>query len=249
MTEKRTLYLVATPIGNLKDITYRAVEILGQTQVLACEDTRVTRKIFERYSLPKPRVMFSCNEHNERHAVSSIVHYLDEGSDVAFCSDAGCPGISDPGYLLVQAARKAGHKVEVIPGPSATISALVVSGLPSHSFTFLGFPPRKESQRKRFFERVARSEDTLVFFESPYRIGGFLKNAFEVFGDRQAAVVVEQTKKFEEVSPGWLSDLAARFENKKVRGEITVVIAGDVEKLTRPKDDGDKQTSDVQQLP
>ncbi|MBI3580968.1 MAG: 16S rRNA (cytidine(1402)-2'-O)-methyltransferase [Nitrospinae bacterium] len=235
MSDKRTLYLVATPIGNLKDVTYRAIETLGQVQVLACEDTRVTRKIFERYGLPKPRVMFSCNEHNERHAVNLIVRHLDEGSDVAFCSDAGTPGISDPGYLLVQAARKAGHRVEVIPGPSAVVSALVVSGLPSHSFVFLGFPPRKDGQRKRFLERVAALEDTLVLYESPHRIGAFLKNALEVLGDRRAAVVVEQTKKFEDTAEGWLSELSARFEKEKVRGEITVVIAGNVEKLVRPK--------------
>ncbi|MBI3794096.1 MAG: 16S rRNA (cytidine(1402)-2'-O)-methyltransferase [Nitrospinae bacterium] len=234
MTEQRTLYLVGTPIGNLKDITYRAVEILGQTPVLACEDTRVTRKIFDRYEIPKPRVIFSCNEHNERHAVTTIVRHLDGGEDVAYCSDAGMPGISDPGYLLVQAARNAGHKVDVIPGPSSSISALVVSGLPSHSFTFLGFSPRKGGQRKKFIGRLGEQEDTLVFFESPYRIGAFLKDAFEVLGDRQAAVVVEQTKKFEEVSTGWLSELAEKFETKKVKGEITVVIAGNVEKFIRP---------------
>jgi 16S rRNA (cytidine1402-2'-O)-methyltransferase len=234
MTEQKTLYLVGTPIGNLQDITYRAVEVLGQVQVLACEDTRVTRKVFERYEIPKPRVMFSCNEHNERNAVSTIVRHLDEGYDVAFCSDAGMPGISDPGYLLVQAVRKAGHKVDVIPGPSSSISALVVSGLPSHSFVFLGFSPRKDGQRKKFIARLGMNEDTMVFFESPYRIGKFLANALEVLGDRQAAVVVEQTKKFESVATGWLSDLAVKFEKETVKGEITVVIAGNVEKFTRP---------------
>jgi 16S rRNA (cytidine1402-2'-O)-methyltransferase len=233
MIEPKTLYLVSTPIGNLKDITYRAIETLGQAQVLACEDTRVTRKIFERYGLAKPKVMFSCNEHNERHAVTQIVRYLDEGTDVVFCSDAGTPGISDPGYLLVQAARNAGHKVDVIPGPSAAVSALVVSGLPSHSFIFLGFPPRKDSQRKKFIGRAAQQEDTMVFFESPHRIGKMLANALEVLGDRKAAVVVEQTKKFEDVSVGWLKELAERFKAKKVRGEITVVIAGNSEKFMR----------------
>lgn len=252
-SEEPILYIVATPIGNMRDITYRAVDVLGAVSALACEDTRVTQRLLTRYGIARPRVIFSCHEHNEVRASRRIVELLGEGLSVAYCSDAGMPGISDPGYLMVRAALDAGFRVEVIPGPSASTTALVVSGLPNSSFAFLGFAPRKSGQRRRLFERLVELRETLVFYESPHRIDAFLADALEILGNRQAAVAVELTKMFESVDRGWLADLARRAADGKSRGqkrkgEITVVIAGANPKF-RSDDtdtgDGDGADADV----
>lgn len=221
-----TLYVIATPLGNLEDITYRAVRILGEVQALACEDTRVTRKLLAHYGISKPPLMFACHDRNEARSRHGIMKLLDEGTEVALVSDAGMPAISDPGYRVVSAAIEAGHHVDVIPGPSAATTALVASGLPSSSFTFLGFPPRKPGPRQRLLAEYGQAEPTLILFESPHRIGQLLGDAVKVLGDRQAAVAAELTKMFEAVDRGWLSELAPRYAEKEVRGEITVVIAG-----------------------
>jgi 16S rRNA (cytidine1402-2'-O)-methyltransferase len=228
-----TLWLVATPIGNLEDITHRAVRVLGEADVLACEDTRQTAKILERYGIPRPKSMVSYHEHNEERAGAQLLTRLEEGQTVALCSDGGMPGISDPGYRLVSEAIEAGHSVEALPGASAVQTALVVSGLPTSSYTYLGFPPRKSGQRQRFFGDEADRLHTLVVFESPHRVGKMLADAFAALGDRRAAVCIELTKKFERVQRGFLSDLVREFGEGKVRGEVTVVIAGNHPKFLR----------------
>ncbi len=229
-----TLYVIATPIGNLEDCSFRAVRILGEAGALACEDTRRTRRLLDRYEIPRPKTLFSYHEHNEAQAGKRILGLLRENVDVALCSDGGFPGISDPGYRVVSEAIEAGHRIDVIPGPSAVPTALLVSGLPASSFTFKGFPPRKSGQRQRFAALERDAPHTLVFFESPYRVGKFLADALEALGDRQAAVCIELTKKFERIHRGYLADLAREFDEKKVKGEITIVIAGNNPKFFRP---------------
>jgi 16S rRNA (cytidine1402-2'-O)-methyltransferase len=233
------LYLIATPIGNLEDITLRAIRIFGEVDALACEDTRFTRKIFERHGIPSPRTIFSYHEHNEQQAGKRILGLLDEGLSVAVCSDGGFPGISDPGYRIVAACVERGHAIEVIPGPSAVPTALLASGLSTASYTFKGFPPRKSGPRKRFLEMDRDLPHTLVVFESPFRVGKLLDDAFEVLGNRRAAVCIELTKKFEEVRRGYLQELAAEFRDKTVKGEVTVVIAGNNPKFAKSEDEDD----------
>jgi 16S rRNA (cytidine1402-2'-O)-methyltransferase len=227
------LYLIATPIGNLEDVTYRAVRLLEELPVLACEDTRRTRILLDRYGIGKPAVLLSYHEHNEDRAADRILELLGEGSSVGIVTNAGYPGISDPGYLISRRAAEAGYRVEVIPGGSAVPQALLLSSLPSSSFTFKGFPPRKPGPLRRFLEMEASLPHTLVFFESPHRLGAFLAAARETLGDRRAAVCIEMTKKFESVRRGWLAELAAEFAEGVVRGEVTVVIAGSNPKFRR----------------
>ncbi len=230
-----TLYLIATPIGNLEDLTFRAVRVIGEVDALACEDTRTTRKILERYDIARPKQIFAYHEHNEVQAAKGILKLLEEDKTVALCTDGGYPGISDPGFRALTAAIEGGHRVEVIPGASAVPAALLTSGLPTSSYTFKGFPPRKTGARKRFLESERDLPHSLVFFESPYRVGKLLADAFEVLGDRQAAICIEMTKKFERVHRGFLEDLAEDFRERKVRGEVTVVIAGNNPKFHRIK--------------
>ncbi len=236
--EAGTLYLVATPIGNLEDLSYRAARVLGGVDALACEDTRLTRRIFARYEIPSPRTIFSYHEHNEERAGARILGLLREGASVALCTDGGCPGISDPGYRIITACNEAGHPIVVLPGPSAVHTALLASGLPTSSYTFKGFPPRKGGPRRRFLETDRDAPHTLVLFESPYRIGKLLEDAHAVLGDRMAAVCIELTKRFESIHRGYLRDLAEAFHDRKVKGEITLVIAGANEKFLRQEAEG-----------
>jgi len=229
------LYVVATPIGNLEDLTYRAVRLLGEVDVLACEDTRQTRKIFERYSIKRPKTILSYHEHNERGAGRRILGFLEDGKTVALCTNAGLPGISDPGYRIISSVWEAGIEVRVLPGATAVSTALLSSGLPSSSFTFKGFAPRRGGQRKRFLSAERDAVHTLVFFESPYRVAAFLKDACEILGDRLAAVCIELTKKFEQTERGYLKDLARDFEGRRIKGEVTVVIAGNNPKFIKEK--------------
>jgi 16S rRNA (cytidine1402-2'-O)-methyltransferase len=235
--EPGTLFVIATPIGNLEDLTFRAARVLGEVDALACEDTRRTRTIFERHGLPSPPVIFSYHEHNEQRAARRVLRLLAEGRHVGLCTNAGMPGISDPGYRAISQAAEEGFRVEVIPGPGAVETALVASGLPASSYTFKGFPPRKPGPRRRALEMEREAPHTLVLFESPYRLGKLLADAHEVLGDRIAAVCIELTKKFEEVHRGFLSDLADRFGEARVKGEVTVVIAGNNPKFRRANDD------------
>ena len=235
-----TLYVIATPIGNMEDITYRAVRILGELDALACEDTRVTKNILRRYEIAYPSHIFSYHEHNEMRAAEKIMELLEGGQDVGLCSDAGCPGISDPGYRAISGAVERGFKVEIIPGPSAVSTALMASGLPSSSYTFKGFTPRKEGQRRRFLEMEKDLPHSLIFFESKHRIIKFLESALAVLGDRQCAVCLELTKKFEQITRGYLSEVITELDGTSIKGEITVVIAGNNPKFTKEKAEGDE---------
>ena len=219
------VYLVATPIGNLEDITLRALRTLRECDLIACEDTRHTRKLLNRYEVQKP--LISCHEHNERERAQQIVERVLAGQAVAIVSDAGLPGISDPGYRVVQAAIAAGVRVIPIPGPSAVDTAIVASGLPTDSFLYAGFLPARSGQRIKTLEELAAEKATLVFYEAPHRLLRALQDALSVLGDRQAVVARELTKTHEEFIRGTLAeinaDLAAR---ESVKGEIVLLIAG-----------------------
>jgi len=227
------LYIIATPIGNLEDMTLRALRILGEVDVLACEDTRITRKIFTSHNVSSPTIIFSYNEHNELTAGKRILKHLGDGQSVALCTDSGSPGISDPGYRIISDALEEDYKVEVIPGPSAVITSIIASGLPTSSFIFKGFPPRKDGARKRFLEMEKDLPHTLVFYESPHRVAKLLVNALEVYGNRMTAVCIELTKKFERVHRDYLKELISSLENTNIRGEVTVVIAGNKPKFKK----------------
>jgi 16S rRNA (cytidine1402-2'-O)-methyltransferase len=218
------LYLVATPIGNLNDITLRALTTLREVDVIASEDTRKTGMLLKHFDISKPQIAF--HEHNEQRAGEYIEELLKRGKSVAVVTNAGTPGISDPGFTLVRRAIHAQIEVTMIPGPTAFVMALVLSGLPVHSFTFRGFAPRKSAARRRFMAIDQESPHTLIFYESPYRLEAFLKDALEVFGDKEAAIASELTKMFETVSRGTLSSLLEQMGQSKLRGEYVVVIAG-----------------------
>lgn len=217
------LYLVATPIGNLGDITLRALETLGGADVLACEDTRVTRVLLDRYGIAnKP---YAYHEHNADEMGPRLLAALDEGKSVALVSDAGTPLVSDPGYRLGQIAIGAGHKVVPIPGASAPLTALVASGLPNEAFLFSGFLPVKDKARRDRLAELAKIPATLIFFESPHRIAATLAAAADVLGvGRAACVGRELTKAFEEISRGTLGELAEAFESRTVKGEIVFLV-------------------------
>lgn len=239
------LFIIATPIGNLQDMTPRAMTTLRELDVLACEDTRHTGQLLTLLDIPRPPVVVSNHEHNERHMAAKIVSWLDEGKKVGICSDAGYPVISDPGYPAVVAAIAAGHDVVAIPGASAVPLALISSGLPSSSYTFKGFPPRKPGRRRSFLAMDSELPHTLVFYESPFRIGKLLADALEVYGDRQAAVCMELTKQFERVHRGSLAALAAEFADRKVKGEAVIIIAGNNPKFTASHEDDEVEEEDA----
>jgi len=224
-TAEPTLFLIPTPIGNLEDISYRTVKILQNVDALACEDTRHTRKIFERHKLSSPPVIFSCHAHNEDRAVGRILSLLRDGLNVGLTSDAGAPGISDPGQRAAIAAIENGYRVEALPGPSAVITALMVSGVPIPFFSFLGFLPRRPGRQRKVFNAYAETPGAIALFESPFRVAKILKIALECLGDRQAAVCVELTKKFERVHRGSIQELIDQFDGQKIKGEVTIVIA------------------------
>ena len=218
------LYLVATPIGNLGDITLRALETLRGVDLIASEDTRKTGRLLKHFDIHKPQISF--HEHNEARAGERILARLKEGQSVALVTNAGTPGIADPGFTLVRRVVEAGLPVTMIPGPTALVMALVLSGLPVHSFTFRGFPPRKRGRRRRFLETDHQSPHTLIFYESPHRLEAFLQDALDVFGDRPAALANDLTKRYERVWRGTLSSLLATVREEPPRGEYIVVIAG-----------------------
>jgi 16S rRNA (cytidine1402-2'-O)-methyltransferase len=218
------LYLVATPIGNLGDITLRALETLRSVDVVASEDTRKTGILLKHFDIHKPQIAF--HEHNEDRAGERIMSLLDEGKSVALVTEAGTPGISDPGFSIVRRAVAAGVEVTMIPGPAALVMAVVLSGLPVHSFTYRGFPPHKPGPRRRFLEVDRESPHTLIFYESPYRLDDLLADAIQVYGDRNAALAHELTKFHESVQRGALSELLAAVHENPPKGEYVVVIAG-----------------------
>lgn len=218
------LYLVATPIGNLGDISLRALETLQSVDLIAAEDTRKTGRLLKHHGIDTPQ--FSYHEHNERQAVERIVGALRGGRSVAVVTNAGTPGISDPGFTAVRRAVEEGLPVSAIPGPTGLIMALVLSGLPLHSFTFRGFAPRKSAARRRFLEVDAESPHTLVFYESQHRLAAFLADALDVYGDRPAALANDLTKLHEQVQRGTVSALLEAVGGKKLLGEFIVVIGG-----------------------
>jgi 16S rRNA (cytidine1402-2'-O)-methyltransferase len=227
------LTVVPTPIGNLDDMTPRGLLALREADAIACEDTRRTRALLSHFGIPRPAALLSYREGNEAKVGEHMVRLLTDRKRVALCSDGGFPGISDPGYRLIRLMVERGLPLEVLPGASAVHVALCASGLPTSSYTFKGFPPRKAGALRRFFEEEKEAPHTLVVFESPFRVGQTLAAALDVLGDRQAAVCGELTKKFERVERGFLGDLAARFQAQKPRGEITLVIAGNNPKFAR----------------
>lgn len=214
-----TLFVVATPIGNLEDITARALRVLREVSVIAAEDTRRTAGLLARYAIRTPTT--SLHEHNETRKSSSLIARLDRGDDVALVSDAGTPTLSDPGQRLIRAAIDAGLRVETIPGPSAVIAALSVSGFPLSTFTFLGFPPTKSSDRKSWFDRLRTLSGTVVFFEAPHRVAQTLSDFQRVAGDCQVVVARELTKAHEELVRGPISDVISGLG--EARGEFTIV--------------------------
>jgi 16S rRNA (cytidine1402-2'-O)-methyltransferase len=218
------LYLVATPIGNLEDITLRALATLRSVGVVASEDTRKTGRLLKHYDIQKPQMAF--HEHNEERAGERIIELLREGQSVALVTNAGTPGVSDPGFTLVRRAIAADLEVTMIPGPAGLVMAVVLSGLPVHSFTFRGFPPRKSGPRRRFLAVDRESPHTLIFYESPYRLPAFLVDALEVYGDRPAALANDLTKLYEKVERGTIASLLESVQDKGLKGEFTVVIAG-----------------------
>ncbi len=220
-----TLYLVATPIGNLEDISLRAVRILREAGLIAAEDTRVTRKLLAHFDLHTP--LTSYFEHNKLTKLDTILFALQDG-DVALVSDAGTPAINDPGYELVRAALSAGFTVCPIPGPSAPIAALAASGLPTDAFLYLGYLPRRFSERKALAGQIADLPYTLIFLESPHRLLSGLADLETCLGDRQIAVARELTKVHEEIWRGTISTARAYFTTHEPRGEFTLVVAGKI---------------------
>jgi len=218
------LYLVPTPIGNLKDMTYRAVEILQQVDVILCEDTRTSSKLLSHYHISKPLSPY--HQHNEHKVAEHLVEQMQAGKTFALITDAGTPGISDPAYLLVKACIKHDVKVECLPGATAFVPALVNSGLPTTSFIFEGFLPLKKGRQTKF-KTLAAEERTMIFYESPMRLVKTLQEMAVYFGaERPCSVTRELTKMFEENKRGTLAEVAAYFAAKQVKGEIVIVVAG-----------------------
>jgi 16S rRNA (cytidine1402-2'-O)-methyltransferase len=208
----------------LQDISLRSLDTLRQVDFVASEDTRKTGRLLKHFDIKKQQISF--HEHNEQRSGERIIALLAQGKSVALVTNAGTPSISDPGFTIVRRAIDSGFTVTMIPGPTAFVIALVLSGLPVHGFTFRGFPPRKSGPRLRFLEVDKDSPHTLIFYESPYRIKEFLKDAIQVFGDRPAALANDLTKMYETVNRGTLSELVSLFDKTEPRGEYTVVIAG-----------------------
>jgi 16S rRNA (cytidine1402-2'-O)-methyltransferase len=218
------LILVPTPLGNLRDMTLRALEVLKDCDFVIAEDTRVTRFLLQHFQIEK-RIL-AHHQHNEHQALNEIVRLISEGATVAQVSDAGTPAISDPGFLLVRECIRVGIEVEVLPGPTAFVPALVLSGLPCDRFVFEGFLPQKKGRQTRWL-RLVEEERTMVFYESPFRVVKLLEEAAQYLGvDRQASVSRELTKMFEETKRGTVSELIGYFTQKAPKGEIVVVIAG-----------------------
>jgi 16S rRNA (cytidine1402-2'-O)-methyltransferase len=217
------LYIVPTPIGNLEDITLRALRVLQSVSLIAAEDTRHSRKLLNHYNIHTR--LTSYHEHNKQSKTGTIIELLASG-DVALITDAGTPGISDPGYELVVQAIEAGIRVIALPGANAITTALTASGLPTDSFRFYGFPPRKDGELRDYLTALAAFPETLIFYESPNRLIKTLGTMREVFGDRQAVVALEVTKLFEEFARGTLSDLIAYFSHEPIRGEVTLLVRG-----------------------
>jgi 16S rRNA (cytidine1402-2'-O)-methyltransferase len=218
-----TLYLVATPIGNLADITHRALQVLKDADLIACEDTRHTHKLLQHYAITTKTISY--HEHNEQQRAAHLIDLLKQGRDVAVVSDAGTPSISDPGFRLVRAAIESDVPVVPVPGPSALISALIAAGLPTDEFFFAGFLPSRSNARRAKLNELRSIPGTLIFYEAPHRLAMTLTDAYEILGEREAVVARELTKLHEEIRRGRLSELSSHYaDEENRRGEIVVLI-------------------------
>jgi len=222
------LYICGTPIGNLEDITLRALKILKEVNLIAAEDTRHTLKLLNHYQINTK--ITSYYEYNKFKKAPYLVEILKNGQDIALVSDAGMPGISDPGYVLIDLALKNNIKIIPVPGVSALITALVVSGLPTDKFVFEGFLPRKIKERKRYFKSIENEERTIIFYETPHRLKKALKDMLEILGDRKVVIARELTKLYEEIIRGKLSQVLTEISTKEVKGEITLIVQGGIKK-------------------
>jgi len=222
--EKGSLYVVATPIGNLDDLTFRALRILKEVAVIACEDTRQTLKLLNKYKIKKKLLSYYQPKENQK--IPLIMDVLKEGKDVALVSDSGTPGLSDPGYRLIREAIREGIKVVPIPGASALTAALSASGLPSHRFLFIGFPPRRQEAIKKLLLSLRNVDGTLVFYLPTRKIANFLKLIEEIMGKRLVVIAREMTKVFEEFIRGEPGELAEKLEKNKLKGETTLLVEG-----------------------
>ncbi|MGE0127826.1 MAG: 16S rRNA (cytidine(1402)-2'-O)-methyltransferase [Blastocatellales bacterium] len=229
------LYLVSTPIGNLEDITLRALRVLKEVDLIACEDTRHTRRLLDHFGISKPAISY--HEHNEQARAAELAERLSRGESIALVTDAGTPGISDPAYRIVTAAIERGVTVTPVPGATAMIAGLVASGLPTDSFLFAGFLPSRKQARRARLEELRSERATLVFYETPHRIREALIDVRETLGDRQAAIARELTKLHEQFIRGAVSEIAAHFDANKPRGEMTLVIAGNRDDNLTPVED------------
>lgn len=233
---KGTLYIVATPIGNYEDITLRALNVLKSVDYIACEDTRHTGVLLKHYEIKKP--LFAYHKFNETDKSSYIIELLDEGKSIAIVSDAGSPGISDPGVIAARAAREAGYIVTAIPGATAFVTSLMASGLDLSHFAFIGFAPQKDAKRKKFMEIYKSYTMPLIYYEAPHRLIAFLNTALEVYGDRMIFISRELTKVFEENLYMRISEAIAHFTENEPRGEFVITITG-------LEDDDDGETIDI----
>jgi 16S rRNA (cytidine1402-2'-O)-methyltransferase len=223
MEKTNALYVVATPIGNLDDITYRAVSVLGTADVIFCEDTRQTKKLIDRYQLATP--LKSYRDQNHERAVSEILELLAASKTVALVSDSGTPLISDPGYKLVKAVIDAGYSVTPIPGPSAVIAGLSASGLPTDKFSFLGFLPKSRGKRAELLKEFGALDTTLVIYESPFRVVKLLKEILDTLGNRDICLASEITKMFENFEHGKVDELLDKLSTRKTKGEYTILVS------------------------
>jgi 16S rRNA (cytidine1402-2'-O)-methyltransferase len=237
-----TLTLVATPIGNLGDITYRAVEVLKAVNVILAEDTRHSRRLLDHYAISKP--LLSYHDHNEARVTPGFIERLQRGENMALITDAGTPGVSDPGFYLVRAALEAGIPVTMVPGANAVLPALVLSGFPCEAFVFAGFAPRKPGESKRAIDALANEPRTTVFYVSPHQLNKFLGRLAEALPERPLAVARELTKLHEEVARGTSCEVRDYFAKGTVRGEFVVVVKG-VGKRRAAKDDEDESADDA----
>ncbi|MFH1387309.1 MAG: 16S rRNA (cytidine(1402)-2'-O)-methyltransferase [bacterium] len=219
-----TLFVVGTPIGNLEDMTFRAVRILSEADLIAAEDTRQTRILTAKYNITTPTTSY--HKFNIKGKTSYLIDLIQEGKNIALVSDSGMPGISDPGEELIRASVEQNIRVEVIPGPSAAITALVASGLATDGFIFIGFLPKKPGKKRKALERLKDEEKTLIIYESPFRIAKTVEEVKAIMGERQVAVARELTKKFEEVIRGTAGEVLERLKTGPVKGEMVLIISG-----------------------
>lgn len=219
-----TLYIVSTPIGNLEDITLRALKVLGSVRIIAAEDTRHTQKLLHHYDIHTPQTSY--HDHNKEEKSAILIAKLKEGHDIALVSDAGTPGISDPGYYLINRAIDENIKITPIPGPTASIAALSISGLPTDAFVFEGFLPAKKAARRKRLQELSSERRTIIMFETPRRVSSSLEDISEILGDRRVVLTRELTKMFEEVIRDRVTSVMEKIKGRSLKGEITIIIEG-----------------------